>query len=214
MKSTSTIQLSPEEQEHVEHERYYADKPKIRQRMEILWLQHLGHTITKTAQIAHCAPNTVRTVLDLYVEGGLERIRHYDTNQPPRTLAPYAEKIRTALEEHPVATLSEARARIYELTNLELDEDTLGKFLKKLGFSRKKTGQMPAKAEASVQEEFKKKRFSPTLRKPSRASDRCSSSMRPTSSTGYLWVLSGAERERSFPPLQVANASTSSEHWT
>lgn len=214
MKSTYTIQLSPKEQEQVEHERYYATKPKIRQRMEILWLQHLGHTITTTAQIAHCAPNTVRTVLDLYIEGGLERIRKYDTNQPQRTLAPYAETIRNALDEHPVATLSEARARIRELTNLELDEDTIGKFLRKLGFSRKKTGQMPAKADTAVQEEFKKNGSSHASRRPKKASDRCSSSMPPTSSSGYLWVLSGAEHEGSFPPMQAANASTSSERWT
>jgi transposase len=64
------------------------------------------------------------------------------------------------LNEHPPHTIAEARQAIEELTDVRRSETQVRLFLRRVGFSRRKTGSLPAKADPEAQAVFKKKSLS------------------------------------------------------
>ena len=153
------LTFSSSEQETLHYERFHHPHPRVQQRMEIVWLKSHNVPHAQIATLAGVCENTVRTVLDLYLDGGIEALCHFDfeTNGSPNEMDQYASTLQGEFARHPPATIGEAAARIKELTGLERSVDAVGNWLKKQGLSRRKVGSVPAKADADKQEEFKKK---------------------------------------------------------
>jgi transposase len=104
---------------------------------------------------------TLHVYLKAYAEGGLERLTAKRGYQPQSELHPHREKLAAYFREHPPATVAEAAAKIKELTGIERKPTQVGVFLKSLGMKPLKVGMIPAKADAVVQEGFKKNIWSP-----------------------------------------------------
>lgn len=101
-----------------------------------------------------------------YKSGGIERLKELHFRQPQSELIQHQQSLDDYFKAHPPATIKEAIGKIERLTGLKLTEKPVKKFLAKLGFRRRKTGSVPAKADIEQQETFKKNTWNPGLRKP------------------------------------------------
>lgn len=61
------------------------------------------------------------------------------------------------ITQHPPHTIAEARQAIEELTGIRRSETQVRDFLRRVGFTRLKTGSLPAKADPEAQAAFKKR---------------------------------------------------------
>ena len=130
---------------------------RVRIKMDVVYLRSQGLSTEKIAEICRVCKNTVRSYLDEYREGGLDRLSEIRFWGPESELEEHAEALKLYFDEHPPATLKEAAARIEEQTGLRRSATQVRKFLLRQGLQRRKVGMAPAKADPGKQEEFKKK---------------------------------------------------------
>ncbi len=128
------IELDDEQQRIVNDERQHHPQLHVRGKMQVLWLLHCGATREQAATMADVSRSTVQRYVRAFHEGGFDGLRQWNVVRTVSDMAQYCDLIRRSLEERPVATISEARARIEELTGLKRGQTQVEKFLKGLGF--------------------------------------------------------------------------------
>ena len=96
--------------------------------------------------IACVSSNTARNYIKEFLKGGLEEVRKLNFYQPQSELEKHKESIKEYLQKYPPATISEAAAKINELTGIKRGMTQIRNFLKKCGFKFRKVGAIPAKA--------------------------------------------------------------------
>ena len=185
MRTTRQVSFPAVDLERIAWERYRADHPKIRQRMEILWLRHLNYPLSEIARIADCAENTVRAALDAYLQGGLTAVRAFEMPQQQRksSLDPFRDKIIAEFVNTPPHSALEAQERIQSMTGIELTSEAVRAFLHELNFRPIKTGAYPGKANSQEQDDFKKKGSTHVWKRQIRENAEFSSSTPRTSSS-------------------------------
>jgi len=72
----------------------------------------------------------------------------------------HSDSLEQYFRQNPVASLSEAVAKIEELTGIRRSRTQVSVFLKKLGMRYRKVGSVPSGADPDEQEDFKKKSWS------------------------------------------------------
>ncbi len=149
------VQLGELQQQRIHHEH-----PRVRQRMDAVWLRANGMTQVRVAEMLGITRHTIAGYEDLYEAGGIDGLKdcHWGSRVSP--LQPYADEIEAFLEEHPPRTLEEACDLIEELTGIRREKSFVREFLHRLKIRRLKTGMMPAKADPQKQEIFLKKSLS------------------------------------------------------
>jgi hypothetical protein len=90
--------------------------------------------------------NTLRSYFKEYLSGGIEQLKEINFNRPQSDLQAFAVSIEKYFTENPPKSISEAAARIKELTGIERKETQARKFLKDMVFKHLKVGTVPAKA--------------------------------------------------------------------
>lgn len=146
------------------HERFHHPHPRVRRKMEALWLKSQGLAHQEVARLAGVSGNTLRSYLRQYAEGGIAALKELHFRQPKSELAAHQATIVAYFREHPPASINEAIDGIRELTGLSRSPTQVRTFLKaKCGMRRLKTGTLPAKGDPDVQEAFKKKELEPRL---------------------------------------------------
>ena len=95
-----------------------------------------------------------------YAKGGIESLCEVRFNKPKSKLEPYAEDLKTYFKENPPRSVTEAIEVIKKLTGILRRKSFVQKYLHQLGLRFLKTGGVPAKADASMQEEYKKNSWS------------------------------------------------------
>ncbi|MCP4460747.1 MAG: IS630 family transposase [Cytophagales bacterium] len=157
------ISFSEAEKENLNRERFYHSHPRVRQKMETLWLksQELPHK--EICRLASISNPTLSNYLKDYQKGGLEKLKEINFYQPKSELMDHKEKIKSYFQEHPPATIKQAMAEIEELTGLKRSETQVRKFLKAIGMKCRKVGMLPAKADPEKQEQFKQEKLDPVL---------------------------------------------------
>lgn len=139
------------------YERYYHSHPRVRLKMEVLWLKSQGLAHQEIARLAGVSGKTLRSYAREYVEGGIGRLKDLHFRRPQSELMAYQEKIDAYFRDHPPASINEALAAISELTGLTRSPTQVRLFLKnKCGLRRLKAGVLPAKADPEAQEACKK----------------------------------------------------------
>jgi len=158
-----TISFSEAEKEALNRERYYHIHPRVRQKMETLWLksQELPHQ--EICRLADISEPTLCRYLKDYQEGGLEKLKVVNFYQPESELMAHRQTIETYFQEHPPATIKQAMAKIEDLTGLKRGETQVRTFLKAIGMKCRKVGMLPAKADPEKQEQFKQEKLEPVL---------------------------------------------------
>lgn len=130
----------------------------VRRRAATIYFKALSYPHREIERLVGISSTTVTTTLKMYQADGLEKILAYKS-KPRRhsDLDCHKETILAELTNNPATTLKEASYKIYQITGIKRSRFRVSKFLKKLGFKLLKTGSLPAKADPSVQVEFKKK---------------------------------------------------------
>lgn len=151
------IQFTDEEIERLRYERFNHPHPKVQKKMEALLLksQNLQHNVI--AEIVGISTTTLWRYLHEYQEGGIEKLKEINFYQPQSDLLEHKATIENYFKSNPPKSIPEAMKVIEELTGIKRSPTQVGKFLKKIGMKRLKTGMIPAKADPEIQEEFIKK---------------------------------------------------------
>jgi transposase len=149
-----------EERNTFQQLRYSYPDERIMRRFEILWLHGCGKSAPEIAPLVRQNPYTVRNVIKMYKNGGIELVTKIESNQPKSELENHRASIIEEFTLRPPASSKEAAARIEKLTGIKRDPDRVRIFMTKIGMKFRKTAAIPAKADLEKQEEFKKKCWS------------------------------------------------------
>lgn len=155
------IEFAEEQIEQLRHERFAHPHPRVQKKMEALLLKSEGLPHGRIAQLLGISENTLREYFREFLEGGIERLKETRWTGPTGALVPFGQTIKDDFEARPPATLQEAQQRIEEITGIRRGRTQVHEFLKSLGFSWRKVGTMPAKADVAVQADFKKTSWNP-----------------------------------------------------
>ena len=158
------IDITEKDRKICKYERKHHIHPRVRQKMDVLWLKIKKISHNKIAEIADVSENTVTKYLRQYKEGGLEKLREIKFNKPVSELTQHISTLEAYFKEHPPASTKEAMGKIKELTGLKRSETQVRKFLISSGLKRRKVGMVPAKADIEKQEIFKKHELEPRLK--------------------------------------------------
>lgn len=155
------IEFTDEQLGLLRHERFAHPHPRVQKKMEALLLKSEGLPHGRIAKLLEISENTLREYFREFLDGGIERLKETRWTGPTSQLSPFCQTIKDNFQADPPATLREAARRIEELTGIRRERSQIHEFLKSLGFSWRKVGTMPAKADVDVQEGFKKTSWSP-----------------------------------------------------
>jgi len=146
-------------------EKDYNPFPQVRRRCEVVYLKSQGFKNKDIEKIVGISHGTVSVHLRLYQQGGIEALRTLNYKGQPSELHQYTDQIKASFEAQPVGTLKEARARIKELTGIELSIPQIKHFLDHIGCKRRKVKQVPNKLDIEKQESFKQEELEPLIEK-------------------------------------------------
>ncbi len=138
--------FTEETRERLRHERIHHPHPRVRQRLEALYLKSEGRSHQAICASLGITKPTLIGYLRLYQEGGWAALTGCRFHRTQSALAPYEGLITTVFAQKPPRTLVEASARIADLTGIERSPAQVGKVLKKFGLRRRKTGAIPGPA--------------------------------------------------------------------
>ena len=150
------LSFTEEAIKELDYQRYHHPHPRVQKKMEVVVLKAKG---LSSEQIAHCVgicPNTVRSYLREYEQGGIEALKQVRFRQPQSELEEHRTTLEAYFQEHPPKSHAQAAQVIEQLTGIKRSEVQIGVFLKKMGMKRLKTYAIPAKCDVEEQETFKK----------------------------------------------------------
>jgi transposase len=150
------ISFSKEDKEVLNYERFHHPHPQVQRKMEALWLKSHGFPHNQITKLTGITGNTLRQYLKMYKEGGIEKVKEVNFYRPQSDLVNHKDSIEEYFRKHPPSTISEAIAKIEELTGIRRGPTQVRKFLKSIGMRCLKVGMVPSKADPDEQEAFKK----------------------------------------------------------
>jgi len=157
------MEFAEEEIEQLHREHLNHPHQRVRQRCEVVYLKALGFSHQETGRITRLSQPTIRSYLELYQAGGLEKLKELNFYRPVSQLEAYRETLKTEFDAKPCMTINEAVERIENLTHIRRSPTQTRKFLKDLGLKRLKVGQVPAKADPDKQKAFLEEELQPRL---------------------------------------------------
>lgn len=90
-------------------ERFHHHHPRVRRRMEVLWLKSQGLAHQEVARLAGVSAKTMRSYFRQYVEGGTERLKELRFRRPQSQLLNHHQEAITAhFHDHLPASINEA----------------------------------------------------------------------------------------------------------
>jgi transposase len=157
------IEFSAQDVDKLQRLRYEHAHPRVRQRMEVLWLKSQGLEHREICRLAGVSSNTLRKYLRLFQAGGIQKLQELNFYAPTSELERHRFQLETHFREHPPATLKEAAAEIQKLTGLKRSLSAVGTFLHSLGMAPRRVGTLPSKADPEKQEYFRLNELEPRL---------------------------------------------------
>jgi transposase len=157
------IAFTEEKIEQLRKERFTNDHPRVRRKMEVVFLKSQGISHQEIGKMVGITQNTLRNYLNQYKSGGIEALMELNFRKPISSLEEYRPIIEENFDKKPPATLIEASARIEELTGIKRSPDQISRFLKKTKYKHLKVGHVPAKADAEKQQKFLDEELQPRL---------------------------------------------------
>ena len=157
------IDLTEEEAQALNYERYHHPHPRVQRRMEALWLKSQNVSHKEICRLTGISPNILRSYFRKYQEFGIKDLKELNFYQPQSQLRHYMTTIESYFREHPPASIKEAMDKIEELTGILISENKVREFLKSIGMAPRKVGMIPAKADTEEQERFIKEDLEPRL---------------------------------------------------
>jgi len=138
--------IKEEDKAVLARERYEHIHLRVCQRMDALHIKSKGFSNKQICDILNITNNTLLGYFRMYQSGGVEELRKIKFNRPQSQLMAFKDRLETYFTNNPPASISEAAAKIRELTGIERKETQVRKFMKSLGFRCLHVGVVPAKA--------------------------------------------------------------------
>ena len=127
-----TFHFSQQDLDAIRRERYGHSHPRVQQKLEVLWLKHLGYSHTAIAAAADLSRRTVQRYLDAYLAGGLQRVCHLAWHGTTSALQEHSDRLAECLLTNPPRSTAEAQATIERLTGVRRSLTQVRRFLKKV----------------------------------------------------------------------------------
>jgi|SRR3989339_280783 len=142
------IKITKSQKEQLHFERYNHPHPHVQKKMEVLYLKSLDWEIPHEliCEIAGVSPNTARTYIKDFKEGGIGKLKEINFYRPKSELKEHAASIEKYLWDNPPATIAEASCMIEKITGVKRGLTQTSKFIKSLGVKLRKVGTIPANA--------------------------------------------------------------------
>jgi transposase len=137
--------------------------PRVRQKMEAVYLKALGFSHKEICRICNISPTTLGRYLATYLKHGIEGLKVFCVQKPRSKLHAYRTSIEEEFRLRPPATVGEAVVRIERLTGIKLGYTQVRKFLRRIGMKPLVVASMPAKSDPVAQEVFLKTKLEPIL---------------------------------------------------
>lgn len=99
-----TYSFSKAAVEAIARDRYQQPDPRVRERMEILWLKNRREPHDRIATLANVSRSTVQRTLRIYAAKGLDGVRSFGWKGPPSALTPHRATIEEEFRKHPRRT--------------------------------------------------------------------------------------------------------------
>lgn len=160
-----TLNISEADIITANYERIHNPIKPIRIRMDALHAVSQGYSRGQAAAQSGVHRNSVTTYIKLYNKGGLEALKTFKFKGALSVLAPDRVAIEELFRLRPPRSCKEAAAMVGELTGQELTIQQVGRFMHSLGMKPRKTGHVPAKADADKQQQFVEQQLGPLLEK-------------------------------------------------
>jgi transposase len=151
------IDFTDEQVAQLAHERFYHPHPRVQRKMEAVYLKAQGLPHREICRLTGICGNTLRSYLAEFVAGGVEGLKRFEAGGTISALEEHTDRLCEYFVEHPPHTVAEAAAALERLTGIRRSLTQVRQFLKRVGFSRRKVGSLPAKADPDEQARFKKK---------------------------------------------------------
>ena len=148
------IAFSEEDIEKLRYEKINHIHPRVRQKMEAVYLKALGLSDTEICKICKISLKTLKRYLFSYSQNGIEGLKVFCVQAPRSKLHHHRTSIEEEFRQRPPATVGEAIGRIKQLTGIELHYTQVRLFLLHIGMKPRVVGSIPAKADPAAQEEF------------------------------------------------------------
>ena len=132
---TMHLEFTPDILEELNHERYRHPLPLVQRRMEALWLKSQGLPHGQIAQLVRITENTLRDYFQLYLDGGVERLKEVAIQGPESALQEHYASLEAYFRAHPPATIKEAQHKIEALTGIKRSETQVREYCKKNSIS-------------------------------------------------------------------------------
>ncbi len=118
--------------------------------MEGLLLKSQNPPHRQICHLLHISQNTLRAYFRDFLAGGVEMFKQLNFFRPEGDLMGPCQTLAAYFQDHPPATMKEARAKIEEFTGVRRGLTQLRHFLKSIGLRRWKVGVIPGKAKSCV----------------------------------------------------------------
>lgn len=127
----------------------------LRDRIKVILALDKGYSYDEVAMIMLLDDTTIRRYEHSYKEGGIDRLLTLNYKDYVGKLSsPQIDELKQYLREHLMGSAKEIVAYIKERFDIEYTPEGMVDLLHRIGFSYKKTKQVPSKADISKQEEF------------------------------------------------------------
>ena len=159
--------FTQEQIDQLHFERFNHSSPRVRLKMEVLFLKSQGmahHEIQKLCQISSV---TLTTYIKQYVQGGVERLKLNLHKGKANELQKHERSLKNLFEKNPPTSTKEAAKMIEEQTGIGRGLTQVRAFMKRIGLKYRKVGAIPAKVLtedlARKQDEFQAEYIKPKL---------------------------------------------------
>ncbi|MEK6476168.1 IS630 family transposase [Catalinimonas sp. 4WD22] len=160
-----TLQISEAEMQKLDTERFSYKQVIVQRRLHCVYLKaRMDLTNEQIGRCMNVHANQVGQYIGSYQAEGLVKLTttHYGTNRS--VLEDHADVLIASFNERPPLSLAEARHRIVELTGIKRDISRVEAFLKRNGFTYRKCGYLPGKANPEKQQQWLEGSFEEELR--------------------------------------------------
>jgi transposase len=162
------IEFTEEAREELHTERYEHEHPRVREKMEALYLRSMGVPTAEICRLCQITRSALAKHLKDYRDGGIERLKEWKCRGGRAGgLSPHKEIIEAEFRQKPPHSIGEAVVRIEALTGVARNRTSVRLFMKKIGMKLRKVGAVPKGADTPAkqeeQEDFCKKKLYPML---------------------------------------------------
>lgn len=157
MSTLSSPEITNKDLRFINKQRHKHSNPKVRTRLNILWLTQQFSNAGLIASIAGTPARQIFIVIKIYKEHGLDAVMGINHNKRESKLMGFSEVIKDEFKNSPPSSIKDARDRIVKLTGLKRSITQVRVFLKKIGMKYLKPLLIPmGSKETDLKEKVKK----------------------------------------------------------